>query len=284
MVVAELGVDGGFHMKRVVGIRFRKADPIGYADAGELELRCNTYVVVATDMGQEFGWVVREPRDMVYLQPEDEPLLTVARKATASDFGRWQQNQELEEQAFKLARSKARELTLNMKIVDAHYTFNRSHVVVSFGAESRVDFRLLLHALGEVLDCRVRLHQVGERDVAKLTGGIGRCGRVLCCSTWLTKFDAINIRMAKEQALPISAEGLAGACGRLRCCLRYEYEQYRQVNRALPRINEEVGTPKGRATVIVGHRVRETVSVRYSDNQVLEWPLAQIQRFPTSKN
>ena len=271
-------------MKRVVGIRFRKADPIRYADAGEMELRCNNYVVVATDMGQEFAWVVREPSDMVYLQPEDGPLLTFGRKATASDFGRWQQNQELEEQAFKLARGKARELALDMKIVDAHYAFDRSRLVVSFGAESRVDFRLLLHALGEVLDCRVRLHQVGERDVAKLTGGIGRCGRVLCCSTWLTKFDAINVRMAKEQALPISAEGLAGACGRLRCCLRYEYEQYRQVNRALPRINEEVGTPKGRATVIVGHRLRETVSVRYPDDQVLEWPLAQIQRFSSSKN
>jgi cell fate regulator YaaT (PSP1 superfamily) len=132
---------------------------------------------------------------MVYLQPEDGPLLTIARKATASDFGRWQQNQELEEQAFALARGKTR-----------------------------------------------------------------------------------------EQALPISAEGLAGACGRLRCCLRYEYEQYRQVNRLLPRTNEEVGTPKGRATVIVGHRIRETVSVRYPDDQVLEWPLAQIQRFPPSKN
>jgi cell fate regulator YaaT (PSP1 superfamily) len=271
-------------MKRVVGIRFRKADPIKYADAGEMELRPNSYVVVATDMGQEFGWVVREATDMVYLQPEGELLLTVVRQATASDFGRWQQNQELEEPALKLARGKARELALNMKIVDAHYTFDRSRLVVSFGAESRVDFRPLLHALGEVLDCRVRLHQVGERDVAKLTGGIGRCGRVLCCVTWLTKFDAINVRMAKEQALPISAEGLAGACGRLRCCLRYEYEQYRQVNRLLPRINEEVGTPKGRATVIVGHRVRETVSVRYSDDQVLEWPLAQIQRVPASKN
>jgi cell fate regulator YaaT (PSP1 superfamily) len=135
-----------------------------------------------------------------------------------------------------------------------------------------------------VPDCRVRLHQVGERDVAKLTGGIGRCGRTLCCITWLTKFEAISVRMAKEQALPISAEGLAGACRQLRCCLRYEYKQYRQVNRLLPRINEAVGTLKGLAKVIVGHRVRETVSVRYSDDQVLEWPLAQIQRFPASKN
>jgi len=138
--------------------------------------------------------------------------------------------------------------------------------------------------LGTALRCRVELRQVGDRDVAKLAGGIGRCGRVLCCSTWMTKFDAIGIRMAKEQALPISANGLAGACGRLRCCLRFEYEQYREVNRALPRIGEEVGTPNGLATVIVGHRLKETVSVRYADDEVLEWPLAEVSRSGPSKN
>ena len=267
-------------MIMVVGIRFRKADPIKFADASELEMHRNNYVVVQTDKGQEFGWVVREPKGLVFLQPDDEPLLTIIRKATTSDFGRWEINKEMEQEAFKLARTKARELDLKMKIVDSHYTFDRSRVIVTFGAEGRVDFRPLLRGLGSELRCRVELRQVGERDVAKLTGGIGRCGRVLCCSTWLTKFDAVGIRMAKEQALPISAEGLAGACGRLRCCLRYEYEEYRQINRALPRIREEVGTPKGLATVIVGHRLRETVSVRYPGDEVLEWPLAQIERFP----
>jgi cell fate regulator YaaT (PSP1 superfamily) len=206
------------------------------------------------------------------------------RKGTASDFGRWQQIKETEDDAFKLARAKARELQLSMKIVAAHYTFDRSRIIVTFGAEGRVDFRPLLHELGTALRCRVELRQVGDRDVAKLAGGIGRCGRVLCCSTWMTKFDAIGIRMAKEQALPISADGLAGACGRLRCCLRFEYEQYRQVNREMPRIGEEVGTPKGSATVIVGHRLKETVSVRYDDDEVLEWPLAEVSRTARSKN
>ncbi len=204
---------------------------------------------------------------------------TVVRKATASDFGRWQQIKEMQEQAFKLARAKSRELELGMKIAEAHYTFDRRRVTVSYGAEGRVDFRLLLRELSSALQCRVELHQIGDRDVAKLTGGIGRCGRTLCCSTWLTKFETVGIRMAKEQALPINADGLAGACGRLRCCLRYEYEQYREVNRALPRIGEEVGTPKGLAKVIVGHRLEETVSVRYPDDEVLKLPLAQIERF-----
>ena len=141
-----------------------------------------------------------------------------------------------------------------------------------------------ISALCSELRCRVELRQIGERDVAKIIGGLGRCGRTLCCDSWLDKFNAISIRMAKEQALPISAEGLAGACGRLRCCLRYEYEQYRQVNRALPRIGEEVNTPDGLATVIVGHRIKETVSVRYEDNKVLEWPLAEVERSSSSRN
>ncbi len=271
-------------MNRIVGVRWREAGPIIYAELGELEVSKKTKVIIRTDKGQEMGWVVIEPRNVVWSQPDDGPMASVLRKATAADWGRQEQIKEREEEAFKLARSKARNLQLAMKIIDTHYTFDRSRLVVTFGAEGRVDFRPLLHELGSALKCRVELRQVGDRDVAKLTGGLGRCGRVLCCSTWLTKFDAISVRMAKEQALPISADGLAGACGRLRCCLRFEYEQYRQINRALPRIGEEVSTPSGLATVIVGHRMRETVSVRYSDERVLEWPLAQLERLPLSNN
>jgi cell fate regulator YaaT (PSP1 superfamily) len=171
-----------------------------------------------------------------------------------------------------------------MKIVDAHYNLDATYVTITFGAEDRVDFRPLIHVLASELRCRVQLHQVGEREVAKLTGGLGRCGRTLCCITWMTRFDSVSIKMAKEQDLPISAQGLAGACGRLRCCLRFEYEQYRAVNRSLPRISEEVQTPDGLATVIVGHRLKETVSVRYPDDQVLEWPLDAITRIRSSRN
>ena len=271
-------------MTRVVGIRWRTADPISYADAGDLEMHRNNYVVVQTEKGQEFGWIVKEPRSLVMSQPDDELLLTVLRKATTSDFGRWQQIKEMEDDAFSLARTKARELQLPMKIVEAHYTFDRSRIIVTFGAEGRVDFRPLLRELGSALRSRVEFKQVRDRDVAKLTGGIGRCGRVLCCASWMTKFDAIGIRMAKEQALPVSADGLAGACGRLRCCLRFEYEQYREINRSLPRIGEEVDTPNGLATVIVGHRLKETVSVRYSGDEVLEWALSEVTRNLPSKN
>ncbi len=265
-------------MTRVVGVRWRTADPISFADAGNYELHRNNYVVLTTQRGPEFGWVVKEPQGLVMSQPDDEVLLTVLRKGTASDFGRWQKIKEMEEDAFRLSRAKVRELHLAMKIVEAHYTFDRSRIIVTYGAESRVDFRPLLRELGTTLRSRVELKQVGDRDVAKLTGGIGKCGRVLCCASWMTKFDAVGIRMAKEQALPITADGLSGACGRLRCCLRFEYEQYREINRSLPRVGEEIDTPNGLATVIVGHRLEETVSVRYSDDEVMKWSLTDVTR------
>jgi cell fate regulator YaaT (PSP1 superfamily) len=265
-------------VERVVGIRLRKSGPIIYASADDGELRPNSYVVVQTDKGQEMGWVVSAPKAMVFSQPEETALLTIVRKATVSDFGQWQSVKDQEHDAFKLARSKVRELGLAMKIIDAHYTLDGLRLTITFGAEGRVDFRPLLRTLGPLVCCRVELHQVGDRDVAKMAGGIGRCGRTLCCATWMTKFANVSIRMAKEQELPISAEGLAGGCGRLRCCLRFEYEQYREVNRYLPRIGEEVDTSQGRATVIVGHRIKETVSVRYSDDRVLELPMMEVRR------
>jgi len=255
-----------------------------YAKAGDLSLPLKSYVVLQLEKSQELAWVCREVAETVACQPGEDPVIRIVRRATAGDLGRLQQNRESEQDTFKIARTKARELNIPMKIVDAHYTFDRSRMVVTFGAEGRVDFRPLLHALSSATGGRVELRQVGDRDVAKLTGGIGRCGNVLCCVRWLDKFESISVRMAKEQALPISADGLAGACGRLRCCLRFEYEQYRQVNRALPKIGESVGTPNGTATVIVGHRLKETVSVRYDDDRVMELPLADVTRNPPSRN
>lgn len=272
-------------MSRIVSVRWRTADPLVYARTTDERVARNKYVVIQTDKGQEMGWVVGDPQGLVFTQPEEDRLAMVVRIATPADLGRREERlKEKEETALVFSRKKSRELQLGMKIVDAHYTFDQSRLIVSFGAEGRVDFRPLLQALGSALRCRVEMRQVGDRDVAKIVGGLGRCGQTLCCSTWLTKFDSISVRMAKEQALPISAEGLAGGCGRLRCCLRFEYEQYRAVNKALPRIGEEVNTPKGMATVIVGHRMRETVSVRHSDDKVIEWPLSVLERQSSSKN
>lgn len=265
-------------------MRWRKSDPIIYAQAGDFSLPLKSYVVLQLEKSQELAWVCREVAELIVCQPEEEPAARVVRRATAGDLGRLQQNRDSEQETFKVARAKARELNIPMKIVDAHYTFDRSRVIVTFGAEGRVDFRPLIHALSSATGARVELRQVGDRDVAKLAGGIGRCGNTLCCVRWMDKFESISVRMAKEQALPISADGLAGACGRLRCCLRFEYEQYRQVNRLLPKIGESVETPTGSATVIVGHRLKETVSVRYDDDRIMELPLAEITRNLPSRN
>lgn len=271
-------------MTRVVGVRWREADPVSYAIAGDFTLPMKSYVVVQMEKTQELAWICREAKELVSCSPDPEPALRVLRRATPGDLGRLQENRDSEQNTFKIARSKARDLNIPMKIVDAHYSFDRSRMVVTFGAEGRVDFRPLIHALSTATGGRVELRQVGDRDIAKLAGGMGRCGNALCCVQWMDKFESISVRMAKEQSLPISAEGLAGACGRLRCCLRFEYEQYRQVNKLLPKIGELVGTPTGAATVIVGHRIKETVSVRYDDDRILELPLADVVRNKPSRN
>jgi cell fate regulator YaaT (PSP1 superfamily) len=265
-------------MARVVATRLRQAEPAVYYDAGDLPVRRNDYLVVQTDQGQELAQATRAPQPLVSVQPERR-LPAVIRKATPADLQRREEHRDWEDRVLRLARTKAGQLDLKMKMVDAHYAFDAAKVTLSYSAEGRVDFRPLLQELGAALRCRIHLRQVGDREAAKLAGGLGRCGRVQCCASWMTKFDAVGIRMAKEQELPISAEGLAGGCGRLRCCLRFEYEQYRDFNQALPRIGEEVDTPRGRAKVIVGHRQRESVSVRYDNDAVGEWPLDQIHRF-----
>ncbi len=271
-------------MTWVVGVRWRESDPVSYAVSGDFSLPMKSYVVVQMEKSQELAWVCRKAKEMVSCSPDPEPNMRVLRRATPGDLGRLQENRDSEQDTFKIARLKARDLNIPMKIVDAHYTFDRSRMVVTFGAEGRVDFRPLIHALSSATGSRIELRQVGDRDVARLAGGTGRCGNQLCCIRWMEKFESISVRMAKEQSLPISADGLAGACGRLRCCLRFEYEQYRQVNKLLPKIGELVGTPTGDATVIVGHRMKETVSVRYDDDRILELPLPDVTRKPPSRN
>lgn len=264
-------------MARVVGVRFRRSEKLQYFDPKELELARDEAVVAETEKGLELGWVAMPPREVVPTEGA-APLRPLLRKASPEDASRLRELRPREEQAVQVAKDKAKALSLPMKFVDGHYTLDGRRLTLYFGAEQRVDFRQLLRQLSDSLSVRVELRQIGARDEAKLTGGVGRCGRAICCVSWLTEFVPISVRMAKEQALPINAEGLAGQCGRLRCCLRFEYEQYMAVNKLLPRINEVVRTPAGEARVIVGHPVKETVSVILGDERVREFPLGQIVR------
>ena len=276
------------HAQRVIGIRFRRAEAVSYFDPGELRPCVGDKVVVDSTIGPDVADVVLAPGPLVHRDPM-VAVRAVVRMATAEDLATRERLKVREAEALTLARAKARNLGLPMKISAARIPLDERRVMLEFTAEERIELRELYRKLADALKSKVELRSIGPRDEAKNLGGLGRCGRELCCSRWLDKFDSITVRMAKEQGLPISADGLAGQCGRLRCCLRFEYEQYRAANKLLPRIGERVMTPDGVARVIVGHVLKETVSVipeRRGEHEfvrTVEVPLSQIERLPEER-
>ena len=247
-------------MAKVIGVRFQRAGKVSFYDPGDLEVRLLDNIVVETENGLELAWVVISPDQVVYSEVK-EPLNPVLRKATEEDMQRGEVLRAKAAGALATTKELTRSLNVPMRITDAAYTLDGGRLVVQFTAEGRVDFRELLHELAKQLRVKVQLRQIGPRDEAKVLGGLGKCGQVLCCTRWLTEFSPISMKMAKEQALPLSAENLAGACGRLLCCLRFEYDQYVEMNKELPNIGEWVMSPHGRAKVIVGHPLKNSVSV-----------------------
>ncbi|MBF8266573.1 MAG: hypothetical protein HW388_81 [Dehalococcoidia bacterium] len=264
-------------MSRVVGVRFQRAGRVQYFDPGDVEIKVNDQVVVETDKGLEIALVVIAPSQVVYSEIK-EPLKPITRKATQGDVHRGGELKARASEALVLAKEQASALNLPMKFTDAGYTLDGGRLVIQFTADGRVDFRALLYQLVQRYRVKVELRQIGPRDEAKALGGLGRCGQVLCCARWLTEFCPITVKMAKEQALPISAENLAGNCGRLRCCLRYEYEEYVKMNRELPRIGEWVMSPYGRARVVVGHPLKSAVSILLESQATVEIPVSQVTR------
>ncbi|MDA1215273.1 MAG: regulatory iron-sulfur-containing complex subunit RicT [Chloroflexi bacterium] len=274
---------------RVMGIRFRVAGPVVYCEPTEPTLCIGDRVVVQTDAGLDLGWVTLPPEQVVHRDPM-LPFFTMVRAATPDDCAERERLGEREEAALVDAKRTSRGLSLPMKFVYARYSLDGKRLLLEFSAESRVDFRLLLQKLRESLRVRIELRQVGPRDEAKAIGGLGTCGLELCCTKWMGKFDSVTMRMAKEQRLPISAEHLAGQCGRLKCCLRFEYQQYVEMNAVLPKVGEQVRTPDGIGRVVVGHPLKETVSViidATNDDdyrRTVEVPLAKLQRIEASTN
>ena len=208
-------------MANVVGVRFRKAGKIYYFLPGGLDLKPKDYVIVETARGMEFGEVVLPLREV----PEEElvaPLIEVIRKATPEDYEHYQENKRKEKDAFQICLDKIAAHKLPMKLIDVEYTFDNNKIIFSFTAEGRVDFRELVKDLAAVFRTRIELRQIGVRDEAKLLGGIGPCGRELCCSLFLGEFEPVSIRMAKDQNLSLNPTKISGICGRLMCCLKYE--------------------------------------------------------------
>lgn len=231
-------------MIKIVGVRFRKAGKIYYFDPAGMEIETGTHVIVETARGIEFGTVMIPPREM----EEDgvvQPLKPVIRIATEADEITEQKNKEKEKEAFQICLEKIAKHKLEMKLVEAEYTFDNNKLLFYFTADGRIDFRELLKDLASVFRTRIELRQIGVRDETKILGGIGICGRPLCCSTYLSEFIPVSIKMAKEQNLSLNPTKISGVCGRLMCCLKNEEETYEYLNSRLPNVGDYVTTIEG---------------------------------------
>lgn len=254
-------------MPLVAGISFKKAGKVYYFDPAGIELVEGDLVIVETARGLEFGEVMIEPRDV----PEHEivpPLKQIIRKANESDMAREEANAQKEKNAYSVCLQKIQEHNLSMKLIDAEYCFDGSQVTFYFSSESRVDFRELVKDLAGVLRIKIQLHQVGVRDEAKLFGGIGPCGRALCCTTFLNNFEPVSMKMAKEQSLFLNPLKFSGTCGKLMCCLKYEYSMYRDVRLNMPPVGATVTTAKGTGRIVDVNVVKESLSIEFEDGAI----------------
>ena len=231
-------------MTKVIGVRFRNVGKIYYFGPKDYDIHVGSHVIVETARGMEYGHVVLAPREV-----EDhmvvQPLKDVLRMATQEDEEREEKNREKEKEAFEICLKKIQDHHLGMKLIDAEYTFDNNKVLFYFTADGRADFRALVKDLASVFKTRIELRQIGVRDETKIMGGIGICGRPLCCHTYLTEFAPVSIKMAKEQNLSLNQTKISGACGRLMCCLKNEQEIYEELNRKLPGIGDMVTTKEG---------------------------------------
>jgi cell fate regulator YaaT (PSP1 superfamily) len=248
-----------------VDVTFRTAGKVFEFDAGGLSLARGDLVVVENERGVALGTVARAPRPAT--AAADRPP-KVLRKADARDVGRLEANLQREQDARRMCLSRIRERQLSMKLVQVEYLFDASKAVFYFCAEGRVDFRELVRDLAQALHTRIEMKQIGARDETKLVGGIGPCGRELCCSTWLREFQAVSVKMAKEQGLSLNPSKLSGMCGRLKCCLRYEYDTYLELRRGLPKVGAVVTSVKGDGEVVRQNVLRQTAIVRRADDGV----------------
>jgi len=262
-------------MAEIVGIRFRRAGKVYYFDPADIDLEVNDHVIIETSRGLELGRVVIAPRQ-VLANETIESLRPVVRKAEPEDVERAQELEEKAEEALIECGKMIGELQLPMKLLSAEYNLDDSRLTFLFSAEERVDFRELVRRLTKHFKVRVELRQVGSRDEAKLIGGFGRCGRPLCCMSFISEFAPVSIRMAKEQQLPLNPMKISGICGRLMCCLSYESEQYRAMKEKLPKAGQRVSTTMGEARVVGGNPLKETVLVELESEARVELPLSEI--------
>ncbi|GAB6992538.1 PSP1 domain-containing protein [Paenibacillus pini] len=263
-------------MYSVVGVRFKKAGKIYYFDPLDFPIEKDNSVIVETARGIEYGKVVVGKKEV---QESDVvlPLKKVIRIAGDTDASIVEENKQAAKDAFITCLNKIRDHGLKMKLVDVEFTFDRNKIIFYFTAEGRVDFRELVKDLAGIFRTRIELRQIGVRDEAKMLGGIGPCGRILCCSTWLGDFEPVSIKMAKDQSLSLNPTKISGLCGRLMCCLKYEHDNYESVKEELPAVGKFVVTSLGDGKVVGINAGSRTVHVQiFEINKVKELPMDDV--------
>lgn len=268
-------------MIRVIGVRFRQAGKIYYFDPVDFDIEVGQHVIVETARGIEYGLVLTGPREV-----EDDkviqPLKPVIRVATPEDDELEMKNKEKEKSAFNICLEKIAKHKLEMKLIDAEYTFDNNKVLFYFTADGRIDFRELVKDLASVFKTRIELRQIGVRDETKILGGIGICGRTLCCHSHLSEFAPVSIKMAKEQNLSLNPTKISGVCGRLMCCLKNEEETYEYLNSKLPMIGDRVTTLDGFRGEVSGvnvlrQLVKIVVTLDNDEKEIKEYPVSQLK-------
>ena len=271
-------------MTKVIGVRFRTAGKIYFFAPGKLNIQTGDKVIVETARGVEFGTVVtgeKEVEDAKIMQP----LKPVIRIATAEDKKKDAKNRDKEKEAFGICLEKIRKHGLEMKLIDAEYTFDNNKVLFYFTADGRIDFRELVKDLASVFRTRIELRQIGVRDETKIRGGIGICGRPLCCHTYLSEFAPVSIKMAKEQNLSLNPTKISGVCGRLMCCLTNEEETYEELNSHLPSNGDHVTTPEGlrgdvQSVNVLRQLVKVVVTLDNDEKEIREYKATELKFKP----
>ena len=269
-------------MATVIGVRFKKAGKVYYFDPCDFWPKPGQNVIVETARGIEFGEVVTSPRS-VNDQQIVAPLKKVVRIATEEDEQRAEYNAQREEEAFRVCQEKIAKHKLDMKLVSVEYTFDNSKIIFYFTANGRVDFRELVKDLASVFKIRIELRQIGVRDEAKMLGGLGSCGRHICCGAFLGDFQPVSIKMAKEQNLSLNPSKISGLCGRLMCCLKYEQSTYEQTLKRVPKVGKDIVTPDGVGVLTEINAIRERVKVRIrvdeeDDFEVREYAMDEVRK------
>jgi cell fate regulator YaaT (PSP1 superfamily) len=254
----------------VAQVKLREGGKIFFFEINEVKFKVGDYVIVEQDRGLDYGQVVSEP-ETILEKSQEEPVYKIVRVATSEDVSQIDRNKRKIKGVISLCMKKIAEHKLEMKLVDAEYSFDRTKIIFYFTAEGRVDFRELVKELAKAFRVRIELRQIGVRDEAKMLGGFGPCGKTLCCASFLKDFEPVTMRMAKDQNLPLNPAKISGLCGRLMCCLSYESSLYQELSRGLPKIGEMVQPEDGvRGRVVDLNILKRTATVELEDGRKIE--------------